>query len=91
MKVISPINWNLTKECDSMKCPYCNNEMEKGELKSRGGVFFLPDGEKMPKLYTENQMKKHNAVYLPPYMTAVLPEYPTAYICRLCCKIVIEY
>ncbi len=43
-----------------MKCPCCNKEMEKGELRSRGGVFFLPEGEESPKLYTENQMKKHN-------------------------------
>ena len=41
-----------------MKCPCCNNEMEKGKLRSKGGVFFLPDGEKSPKLYTENEMKK---------------------------------
>lgn len=36
-------------------------------------------------------MKKHNAVYLPPYMTSIVAEYPTAYICRLCSKIVIDY
>lgn len=33
-----------------MKCPYCHSEMEYGELRSRGGVYFLPDGESMPKL-----------------------------------------
>ena len=74
-----------------MKCPYCNNEMDKGELRSKGGVYFLPDGEKTPLLYTEREMKKRNAVYLPPYMTAHPPEYPTAYICRSCSKIVIDY
>ena len=74
-----------------MKCPYCNNEMEKGKLRSKGGVYFLPDGEKIPLLYTEHEMKKHNAVYLPPYMMAHPPEYPTAYICRSCSKIVIDY
>lgn len=74
-----------------MKCPYCNKEMEKGQLRSRGGVYFLPDGEKKPLLYTEQEMKKHNAIYLPPYMTSAHPEYPTAYICRRCSKIVIDY
>ena len=73
-----------------MKCPCCNNEMEKGTLRSNGGVFFLPDGERLPKLYTEREMKKHNAVYLPPYMFSVA-DYPVAYICRLCSKIVLEY
>lgn len=74
-----------------MKCPYCNNEMGKGELRSKGGVYFLPDGEKAPLLYTERELKRRNAVYLPPYMTAHPPEYPTAYICRSCSKIMINY
>lgn len=74
-----------------MKCPFCDNEMEKGELRSKGGVYYLPDGEKIPLLYTEREMKKRNAVYLPPYMTAHPPVYPTAYICRSCSKIMIDY
>ena len=82
---------NLTKASDCMKCPYCNNEMDKGELRSKGGVYFLPDGEKIPLLYTEREMKKRNAVYLPPYMTEHPPVYPAAYICRSCSRIVIDY
>lgn len=74
-----------------MKCPYCNNEMDKGELRSKSGVYFLPDGEKTPLLYTEREMKKRNAVYLPPYMTAISVKYPTAHTCRSCSKIVIDY
>ena len=74
-----------------MKCPCCNKEMEKGELRSRGGVFFLPEGEGSPKLYTENQMRKHRAVALPPYIMSLVPEFPIAYICRQCSKIVIDY
>ena len=73
-----------------MKCAYCNSEMEKGKLRSRGGVFFLPDGEALPKLFTEKEMEKHHAVYLPPYLSAP-SEFPTAYICRACSKIVIDY
>ena len=74
-----------------MKCPYCGKEMEKGELRSRGGLFFLPEGEGLPKLYTKREMEKHNAVYLPPYLLDVKAEFPTAYLCRDCSKIVIEY
>ncbi len=74
-----------------MRCPYCNSDMEKGQLKSKGGVFFLPDGEKSPKLYTKSQMMKHRAVYLPPYVNFFSAEFPTAYICRMCSKIVIDY
>ena len=65
--------------------------MDKGELRSRGGVYFLPNGEKIPLLYTEREMKKRNAVYLPPYVTEYPSVYPTAYICRSCSKIVIDY
>lgn len=74
-----------------MRCPCCNAEMERGELRSRGGVFFLPEGETLPKLYTRRLMEKHRAVYLPPYMLEVVAEYPTAYLCRGCSKIVIDY
>ena len=28
-----------------MKCPFCGQEMEQGKLRSRGGLFFLPEGE----------------------------------------------
>ena len=38
-------------EVDDMRCPICDKEMEIGKLRSRGGVYFLPDGEKSPMLY----------------------------------------
>lgn len=74
-----------------MRCPSCNTEMEKGKLRSRGGVFFLPDGESLPLLYTENEMQKHHAVCLPPSLFSIKAEYPTAYLCRKCSKIIIDY
>ena len=74
-----------------MNCPYCGSDMEKGEIKSRGGMFFLPEGESIPKLYTKSEMKKYRAIHLPPYMLDSKPEYPTAYVCRACSKIIIEY
>jgi len=74
-----------------MECPFCMKEMEKGTLQSRGGVFFLPDGESLPKLYTDKEMSKHNAIYLPPYMLSAKAKHPTAYICKSCSKIVIDY
>jgi hypothetical protein len=67
--------------------------MEKGKLFHKGGAYFLPDGEKYPKLYTKNEMEKHNAVMLPPspYAFELWPEFPTAHICRSCAKIIVEY
>ncbi len=73
-----------------MKCPYCGKEMEKGTIRSRGGVYFLPDGETMPKLYSEREMSKHRAISLPPYLLQTIPEFPTAYACRECAKMIVD-
>ena len=74
-----------------MKCPFCGQEMEQGKLRSRGGLFFLPEGEGLPKLYTRREMEKHRAVYLPPYALRWWADYPAAQICRSCSKIVVDY
>ena len=73
-----------------MKCPLCGNEMEFGKLRSKGGVFFLPDGEKTPNLYTQKEMAKHRAVAFPPFMLGAFPEYPDAYMCRDCKKLIMD-
>ena len=72
-----------------MECPYCHREMEHGELHSRGGVYYLPDGETMPKLYTEKEMKKHNAIIFPPYILGD-KAFPKAYVCKNCNKLIIN-
>lgn len=74
-----------------MKCPYCSREMECGTLRSRGGIFFLPDGEASPLFYTDKAMAKHNAVKLPPNLPFPGVEFPVAYACRACSKLLIEY
>lgn len=74
-----------------MKCPLCGTEMESGKLRSKGGVFFLPDGEKTPKLYTHREMEKHRAISFPPFVLDVFPEYPSAYVCRECKKLIIDF
>lgn len=73
-----------------MKCPICGHEMELGKLRSRGGVFFLPNGEKTPKLYTHKEMAKHRAVSFPPFVLDFFPEYPDAYVCRNCRKLIMD-
>lgn len=74
---------------NDMKCPYCSIEMEQGKLRSRGGVFFLPDGETLPKVYSERQLSKHHAIALPPYILQTKPEFPTVYVCRKCGKMIV--
>lgn len=75
-----------------MNCPYCCKEMEKGTLNHRGCAFFLPAGEKV-YLYTKKLLKKAHAIPIPPelYDLSLFPEFPTAYCCRDCHKIIMDY
>ncbi len=74
-----------------MRCPICEKEMKIGKLHSRGGVYFLPVGEKTPTLYTRKAMSKHRAILLPPFVSfASSPEYPNAYVCRQCKKLMMD-
>ena len=73
-----------------MQCPFCGTEMIRGELKSRGGKYFLPDGHKEPRLYTEGSMKKVGAFMLPPFPLDMPPHFPTAYWCNMCNKLLID-
>lgn len=74
------------------KCPYCSNELEKGSFRSRGGNYFLPDGEKNPAFFSEKAFKKCRAIPLPPdFISYGQPQYPLAYVCRNCKKIIISY
>ena len=74
-----------------MLCPYCGQTMEKGVLRSRGGVFFLPDGECSPLFYTAKQMQRHHAVLPASDMYSVTVGFPIAYACRARAKRLIEY
>ena len=76
------------------KCPNCGGEIEKGTFRSRGGNFFLPEGEKTPLWFTEKSMAKRNAIYLPPYFYETLSitvEWPEAYACRNCKIVIFPY
>lgn len=76
-----------------MQCPFCGAEMEEGTFRSRGCNFFLPKG-KRAAFYTKRCMEKANAVMLPPspYKMALSSlQWPRAYCCRSCRKIIIEY
>ena len=75
-----------------MKCPFCGAEMVRGELRSRGSNYFLPIGCKPPKWYTEASMKKAGAFALPPspFKVTFDPQFPFAYWCEACNKIVMD-
>ena len=78
------------------KCPWCGGELENGTLRSSGGNYFLPDGEKPTRMrfYTDAYISRSNAIALPPDpMTGLFEkiEWPKAQTCRKCRKIVISY
>lgn len=73
-----------------MNCPFCGNEMGRGKLRSKGGMYFLPDGEKSPRLYSEKEMEKHNAIPFLTFKYTGAPEYPQAYVCRACNKLIMD-
>jgi hypothetical protein len=72
-------------------CPWCGNKLEEGTFQSRGGNYFLPKNKDKPRFYTKASMDKSNAISLPPDSISLPIEYPKAYTCRTCRKIVIPY
>ena len=77
-----------------MKCPYCGKEMEKGEIRNKGFNYFLPEGEKPLLLLTnfQKKLKERNAILLAPYpYGGGGVEFPAAYCCRECKKIILEF
>ena len=77
-----------------MECPFCHSEMTKGTLRSKGGNYFLPEGERNPFSYSQKALEKRRGVMLPPdpYRGALeTTDWPEAYNCRKCRKIFISY
>lgn len=72
-------------------CPYCGAPLEEGTLRSKGGTYFLPAGQKTPGLYSKASMEKRRAILLPPDVFSLFPEWPEALVCRSCRKIIIPY
>ena len=71
-----------------MICPYCNQELEKGTLRSRYGALYLPDDTSPPIVRLKKSIKKRKAIPLPPDL---LSDWPVAYACRICKKIIVPY
>lgn len=74
-----------------MNCPYCSGELERGTLRSRGGEYFLPDGEKQPAWFTRKSMEQAGAVALTRNPALTHQGWPTAYCCRQCRKLIVPF
>ena len=74
-----------------MKCPYCNHDMESGELRSSGKIMWLPSGLSAPFPPTQNNVRRKGGVLLPCKMGAIYGHFPTkSYFCRNCNRILLD-
>ena len=76
---------------EKMNCPYCGGALEKGTLHSRGGEYFLPDGAKLPAWFTRESMEKVGAVGLAWNPALTQREWPEAYCCRPCRRLIVPF
>lgn len=65
--------------------------MEPGMMRSNGGMFFLPEGEALPRFLTAEEMRIHNAISYFPYPLEQTQNVPNAYVCRACGKLFMEF
>ena len=70
-----------------MKCPYCSNEMEKGLIQSKHEIAWLP-GEKR-KLFCNADF--HMGAVVLSEMGFLKGSAVTAYICKKCEKVIIDF
>ena len=68
-----------------MQCPFCGAEMEKGFIYGRRdiGLLWLPQGEKLPPMLTENAVDKRHGLLLGkrPFPELTKLDY---HVCRKC-------
>ena len=78
-----------------MKCPFCGEEMEGGNLCTSGGIglIWLPYGQQPSALLNtvKNVEKKGGIALDGPYMTRFNDTQVPAQACRKCRKIVLDY
>lgn len=74
-----------------MNCPICDNVMKVGNIGARagGGLFWLPDEEKIKFIISNNKIKKHNGIVLVDCKEIRISR--TAYVCEECRKIIMDY
>lgn len=90
--LIGLMNWkDIHKPMTTQLCPYCGKPLEEGIFRSRGGNYYLPKDESAPFLYSKQAMIKKGAIQLLPDFVSSAPQWPLAYVCRNCKKIILPY
>ena len=74
-----------------MKCPICSNEMKAGMIGARAGagLYWLPNGEEVWFILSNNIIKKHNGIVLAGCNELQIRR--RAYVCEECRKIIMDY
>lgn len=74
-----------------MNCPICGNEMKVGNIGAGagGGLFWLPDGEKVMFTVSNNIIKKHKGIVLVDCNEIRISH--AAYVCEECRKIIMDF
>lgn len=77
-----------------MNCPYCNQKMESGHLKTEGGpgLIYMPMNQSYGLFPTKKKIEKKGGIALDgPYKTRFNFTSITSYACKSCKKIIIDY
>ena len=76
-----------------MKCPFCGKEMQQGKLRTRGDNYFVPNGCKVPVLYTKGSIEKAGAILVSPDCNSAIYEenWQTAFLCSGCRKVIADF
>lgn len=74
-----------------MNCPICGNEMKFGKICARagGGLYWLPDEEKIKYIVSNKIIEKHSGIVL--VNTDEFRINREAYVCTECRKIIMDY
>ncbi len=74
-----------------MICPICGNEMKPGNIGARagGGLYWLPDGEKLKYTVSNDIIKKHKGIVLVDCYEIRINH--AAYVCEECRKIIMDF
>lgn len=75
-----------------IRCPYCGEEMERGDVFAPKGVemLWLPKEKKLPLIITKKNIAKKGG-YTLSGLSYLADAQTTAYACKTCKKIVIEF
>lgn len=95
-KLLDKISTYIAEEGIEMMCPYCNEEMQKGEIQCRqGGMIYWQPREVnygiTKKRYSKRGVQRHGGIVLSPHQMYVISKPLIAYHCPSCKKVVIDY